>query len=153
MKYLILLTTFSFMLSKCDAQQKDTGASEPVNILSPAFPFVVDVNRKNIILPDSLGGMESKGIAALAILIDSTGNFDGFNIKKLSINRFGTNIVDFVNVNGPSEVMKQTAYPAAVARYHHLLAKSIIPVKIKRNPSAKPEPLNEFILIVRFGRD
>lgn len=150
MKHLFLVSAFTFILSNCIAQHKDTGVSESVDILSPAFPFYVNVKTTNVILPDSLGGKDDMGIAALAILIDSTGKLKGFNIKKLSVKRFGENIIDYVNVGNRSEVMKLTAYPNSVARYYRLLTKSISPVKIRRNLNGNLEPLNEFVVVIRL---
>ncbi|KAA2240338.1 hypothetical protein F0L74_29720 [Chitinophaga agrisoli] len=151
MKCILWIAMLMFASYSCIAQQNDSLLPEPIDLLAPSPPFAIVVNNRNIILPDSLGGKDSRGIAALAILIDSAGNFKGINIKKLAVETLGKKIIDFVDVQARRKVMKADAYPAAVARYHPFLVNIISHAKIKRNRSVRVEPVNEIILAVRLG--
>jgi hypothetical protein len=70
---------------------------------------------------------------------------------KLKIHRSDKSIIDFINTKAIKTPQDLITYPETVRRYYPFLKQYIERIIIKRNPEIKVQPLNEVLIIVRFG--
>lgn len=104
-------------------------------------PYFV-INRKSayVIMPDSLGGGNTKGFAGIRLILDSKGHLIKVDFLKLK-------------VSGKINISYQPGYAiktAKVAKYEAFFKNYATKVKVVKTDKRKPPKVNTITFIVRF---
>lgn len=161
MKKIILFTLiFGTVLFSCrSTKNKDDGKL----YIQDRIAYELDPDKFYTDLPDSLGGEDLHGGAAVEVYIDRHGEYLGFNLIKLSLkNKSGIEKTSFFNPNSPlsnrseinslsSLIIRSNLYPKEIRKYYRYIQSYLETLNYKRVEQVEPEAITAYSFLLRFN--
>ena len=135
---LIIITGSSCQSQSVKRIGTDTTIIDPVE----PVPFDVRVKKPSVILPDSLGGENTTGMAFLKLYINGNAGIDSFEVSRLLTKTYNKVIIDYYK--------GQMEYPDLQRFYPFLLKFLNNDVEIRKNKYFMPDTTTVMNLMVRF---
>jgi len=166
MKVNIIISLSCLSLICFGCKTSGNNAKETNEVLRIQDQVAYDLDPQNFYtnLPDSLGGKNWQGRAAVVSYINKKGKYLGFNLVKLSLKeKSGAKKISFLDTNLPSNnqanftsikslIKEVDSYPQEVRKYHKFIQLYLRRLNYRKVQQVESKAITAYSFLLRFNK-